>query len=214
MASCFSLTRPLLPAASLNLDYNRKMKDKEYDLAYLSNGLDELESYLLSDDLFWPVTGRPPGKSTSFFKLTPGNLLLSAQRLAAYDLSRSFTAAENAEYTQLRTRLDAMLQKWQSAWQRKADLEYPSRFNQWMHTLQELKKEPERNAPYYPNDVRIRALLELLAPFTQKRQSYDLTVLDAALRKMLRPAPFIWNADLAPGFPEETFWYLYGEIKH
>lgn len=189
------------------------MKDKEYDLAYLANGLDELESYLLSDELFWPLTGRPPGKSTFFFKLTLGNLLLSMQRLSAYELGHTFTAAENAEYTRLRSRLDAMQQKWQSAWQRKADQEYPSRFNQWMHILQDLKKEKEGNASYYLNDVRIRALLELLAPYTEESQRYDLAALDSALRAMLKPAPFIWGEELSPGFPEETFWYLYGEIK-
>lgn len=189
------------------------MKDKEYDLAYLSNGLDELESYLLSNELFWPITGRPPGISSSFFKLTLGNLLLSVQRLSAYQHSRSFSAAENAEYTRLRARLDVTHQKWQSAWERKADLEYPSRFNQWIHILQELHKETERNAPYYPNEVRIRALLELLDPYTRESERYDMALLDTALKKMLEPSPFIWDAELAPGFPEETYWYLYGEIK-
>lgn len=193
--------------------YNYKMKDKAYDLAYLQSGLDELESYLLSDELFWPVTGRPPGKYTSFFKLTLGNLLLSTQRLGAYAQGRHLSAQENAEYTRLRTQVDTMQQKWQSAWRKKADLEYPSRFNQWVHTLGELKKEREKNAPYYPNEIRTRVLLDLLAPFTIQSQRYEIEPLDAALKQMLRPAPFLWGEELAAGFPEATYWYLYGGIK-
>jgi hypothetical protein len=195
------------------MDYNKDMKDKTYDLAFLRNGLDELESYLLSDELFWPMTGHPPGQSTSFFKLTLGNLLLSMQRLSAYALTGSFTPQENAEYTKLRTLVDTIQQKWQVSWQKKADQEFPSRFKQWVNVLNEIKNDRYNNAAYYANDVRTRVLLDLLTPYSTESQGYDLSPLDAALRNMLKPAPFLWGEALEPGFPEKTYWYLYGKIK-
>ena len=189
------------------------MKDKIYDLAFLRNGLDDLESYLLSDELFWPMSGHPPGQSTPFFKLTLGNLLLSMQRLYAYSLNGSLSASEDDEYTRLRTHVDAMQQKWQVAWEKKADQEYPSRFKQWVNVLNDLKSDRYANAPYYDNEVRTRVLLDLLTPYTTENQRYDLIPLDAALQNMLKPGPFLWGDALAPGFPEKTYWYLYGEIK-
>ncbi len=189
------------------------MKDKTYDLAFLRSGYEELESYLLSDELFWPLTGHPSGQPVPFFKLTLGNLLLSMQRLSAYDLGGDLSPQERAEFTKLQASVEATQQKWQVAWQKKASQEFLSRFNQWVHVLNDLKTAPFNNAPYYANEVRIRVLLELLAPYTADHQGYNLIPLDAVLKNLLKPAPFLWGEALAPGFPEKTYWFLYGEIK-
>jgi len=37
------------------------MKFFEYDLRYLSAGLEILEKYILSDEVFWPINANPPG---------------------------------------------------------------------------------------------------------------------------------------------------------
>jgi hypothetical protein len=154
--------------------------------------------------------GSPPGQYSSFLKLTLGNLLLSAQRLSAYEVSGGFTHDEERQYQKLKRQMESIQFKWLSCWRKKADQEYPSRFIQWTHILNELVKELDKNAPYYVNDVRPRALLTLLSPYTQEDERYDLKPLDSVLRKILIPGPFIWGEELAPGFPEEDFWYLYG----
>lgn len=188
------------------------MKDKVYDLAYLHNGLDELESYLLSDELFFPVMGSPPGPYTTFIKLTLSNLLLSLQRLSAYEKSGSFSPEERHRYLDLKQQFERIQSNWQLAWRKKADKEYPSRFIQWTHVLNELIKDREKNAPFYSSEVRTRVLLTLLAPHTREAERYDIGPLDAILRKMLNPAPCIWGEELSPGFPQDQFWYLYGDI--
>lgn len=189
------------------------MKDKEYDLAYLENGLEELKKYLFSDELFFPVMGSPPGRHTSFLKLTLGNLLLSMQRLSAYEVSGRFSPGEESHYQKLKRKLENLQFKWQSSWQKKADQEYPSRFTQWSHILNDLVNDLDKNAPFYHSEVRTRALLTLLSPYTEEDERYDLTPLDNILRNILIPGEFIWGEELAPGFPEEDFWFLYGGFR-
>ena len=61
--------------------------------------------------------------------------------------------------------------------------------------------------------MRTRALLTLLSPYTEEDERYDLTPLDNILRNILIPGEFIWGEELAPGFPEEDFWFLYGGFR-
>ena len=37
--------------------------------------------------------------------------------------------------------------------------------------------------------------------------------LDKLLKSTFKPGKFIWEADIASGFPPQIYWYLYGEIK-
>jgi len=37
--------------------------------------------------------------------------------------------------------------------------------------------------------------------------------LDKLLRSAFKPGNFIWEADLASGFPPQVYWYLYGEVN-
>ncbi len=45
------------------------MNSFEYYLTYLNSGSIELEAYLLSNELFWPISAVPPGGAPAFPKL-------------------------------------------------------------------------------------------------------------------------------------------------
>ncbi len=182
------------------------------EFEYLHNALEELERYLLSDELFWPVLARP-STGGSFLKLTLGNLLLSIKKLDALQEGRQLSRAEEGELRRIRTEIETVQRKWQAAWERKAEWEFRSRFGQWAHVLDDLKKDFERQAPYYNSEVRLRMLLDLLAGEVGDTRGYDLTPLDAFLKGLLIPGRFIWPPELEPGFPEEDFWYLYGGLE-
>ena len=42
------------------------MKSLDYDLGYLTAGLEILERYLLSDDVFWAMNAKPPEGELDF----------------------------------------------------------------------------------------------------------------------------------------------------
>jgi hypothetical protein len=173
--------------------------NKETDALYLKAGLEELESYLLSREVYWPLG------SSSLPQLTLGNLLLSRLRLKVRGL---LSTAEEA-------RLEEQHHRWRAAWEKKAQQEFRSRLRLWQNYLEDYSETPSAFASDYPQEVRHRAILELLqaemaAPLPQAAL---LQQLDDHLRAVFIPGPFLWEADLQPAFPQETWWYLYGRLK-
>ncbi len=173
--------------------------DKETDALYLKAGLEELESYLLSGEVYWPL-----GRS-SLPRLTLGNLLLSRLRLKARGL---LSAAEEA-------RLEEQRFRWRIAWEKKVQREFRSRLRLWKNYLEDYSETPSAFASDYPQEVRQRAILELLQAelATPLPETLLLGQLDDHLRTVFIPGPFLWEADLQPAFPKETWWYLYGRLK-
>ena len=182
------------------------------DLLYLRYGVEELEHYLLSDELFWPVTVQPIDKNHSYPKMTLGNLLLAMQRLEALS-DGGLDTVQKSEYRHMRTQLEAAQSKWRVAWEKKAAHEYRSRFNQWAELLHEIYENREKQASFYASDIRLRVLLALLEADAPEDDRPEITPLDLNLRAIFEPGEFVWDAELAPGFPEERFWFLYGGIR-
>lgn len=188
------------------------MEDSIYDLEYLRIVAEEIEDYLLSEELFWPVTGRPSGGKSFFLKMTIGNLLLSEHRLSALAAERQIAPAVQSEFLALQRRIEVVHAKWQVAWEEKARQEYQTRFNQWMRALEEMRSDRYQNAPYYRNEIRTRVLLELLADHIPAKAGFDLLPFDTILRRIFKQGEFIWPEAPAAGFPQDKFWYLYGGV--
>lgn len=186
------------------------MKDAYYHLSYLQAGLEELEAYLLSKELFWPVT--TPPHLQIFPKLTLGNLLLSLKKLNGYAGGGQLSSSEQSAYSQLKREVEGFQKKWAVAWEGKAAHEYQSRLRQWTHYLNELNKKEESHAPYYNSEVRVRVLLELLREYAPPDTQPDLEQIDLIFRAKLHPTEFVWDTDFQSAFPSERFWFLYGTI--
>lgn len=171
------------------------------DRAFFEAALDDLEAYLLSDELYWPLSMR----GISLPRLTLGGLLLTWRRLQAYGESRPDDEQ----------RLSYWRERWRAAWEKKARREFASRFNLWRNYLEDYFDAPSRYAPDYPQEVRQRVLLELLRSEIPEPRPEDemLSGLDARLRTAFLPGNFLWEAPLQPFFPPERWWYLYGRLK-
>jgi hypothetical protein len=185
-----------------------------YDLNYLATGLGELKNYLLAKELFWPLNLPPSFAKPASPKLTPGNLLLSSARLNAYNRGKKLNARQESDLLKLERDFKAQCRKLAVAWGKKVDHEFNSRFRQWGHYLNEVVRDANAHAPYYATEVRLRVLLELLQDELDQKPEADLTILDGGLRPYFTPGDFIWDEDLAIGFPEEKYWYLYGQLEN
>jgi hypothetical protein len=173
----------------------------ENDRAYFEAGIPELGDYLLSRELYWPISAR----GYNLPRLTIGGLLLAQTCLEAH--------GERIE--QLTTQLDALRSKWRTAWETKAGREFQSRFGLWSNYLADYRHNPEGHADTYPREVRYRVMLQLLlgelsAPPPERDGLFQL---DGVLHASFSPSDFIWEADLQPGFPREVYWFLYGKLK-
>jgi uncharacterized protein YukE len=177
------------------------MTSAEKDRAYLEAGIPQLEDYLLSDELFWPITAR----GYNLPRLTIGGLLIAKVRLQA----------RGERIQDLTARLDAVRSKWRVAWEIKAGREFQSRFGLWGNYLTDYRQNPEGHADSYPHEVRNRAMLQLLMTElpSELPQREALSSLDGALRSSMVPGDFVWDPDLQSGFPREEYWFLYGTLK-
>jgi len=177
------------------------MSSIEQDKAYLEAGIPEVGDYLLSQELFWPISAR----GFSLPRLTVGGILLAKARLEARD--------ERIE--SLVAQLDGIRLKWQVAWETKAGQEVQTRLRLWSNYLSDYRHNPEGHADAYPHEVSYRVMLHLLLaelPSPPPEQA-ALSQLDSLLRTSLVGDDFIWDADLQNGFPREAYWFLYGKLK-
>jgi hypothetical protein len=176
------------------------------DLEFYKAGVGGMEAYLLSNELYWPLSG---GHNQP--RLTVGSLLLANRRLGA----RTTTPADREEMNSLEAQLADIRSRWRAAWERKAGREVHSRFGLWQAYLDEYQRSPDLHADEYSHEVQERAVLHLLG--NELRSLPDeyvaLRDLDKFLRNHLRPGGFIWEADLTASFPAGEYWFLYGKLQ-
>lgn len=156
---------------------------------FLTDGLQQLPAYLQSDEVFWLMDRDP--------QLTLGNVLLAAATLQAEGKLRPADASALAD----------VRKEWGVAWKKKAEREFTARLRQWSHYLAELADKPKQHALYYASEVRPRVLLQLLGEEAPELAD-KVQALDAALKPLVQPADFLWDAKLADAFPAPKYWFL------
>ena len=136
--------------------------------------------------------------------------------------AQEVTAAEKgkaalcAELVRQGAQITALHQRWPANWERKVLQELPVRLKSWAEFLNEYWNDRPAQARVYPSQVRLRTILALLANESVEippgfRPQLDL--MDQRLKGDLIPGPFVWEPDLAGGFPPGPFWYLYGRLR-
>ena len=187
------------------------IKSFEYDLGYLSAGLEILEMYLLSEEVFWPINGNPPEGEPAYPKITLDGLLLAHARLAVHRMYPS----QKDQVDPIMANLEFNRSKWRVAWEKKAGQCYFARERMWRGFLQEYQDNPQENADRYRYEVRLRVMLELLKSDFRRQDSSDVDLLpglDKYLKGVLTPEGFIWEPDVQGAFPEDVYWFLYGVL--
>lgn len=179
------------------------------DLAFVKAAAPVLEDYLLSDTLYYPITGARGRQLTGdTTQLTIGNLLLSMARLRAVQ----FPAEEAAQVDGMLQQIDRIRSQWHTNWRKKVEQEIPSRMRLWKNHLDDWNETSSARAGDYPYNVRLRVILELLFAETDElfvQEKSLLRTLDLRLKGKGNPGDFIWDARLSSAFPPDRFWYLY-----
>lgn len=184
----------------------------EYDLIFLDAGIDQLEYYLLSDDIYQILPIRAPGGHSPYPQLTLGWLLLFLLRSKI----RAETDTQRSAIQRIAREIDLTKTKWRAAWGRKARAEFSARLDLWRAFLTDYRKNPESNIDRYEYEVNRRVLIELLQPEADTIPSAELDALrglDLLLKAVLEEDEFIWDDDLRSSFPKSEYWFLYGRLK-
>jgi len=155
------------------------------DNQYLSTGIPELENYLLSKELYYPIGLNLP-------QLTLGGILLSLARMGT-------------QVAKFEAQVEAIRSKWQAAWNVKSSREVKARDELWSNYLAEYREDPKSGARLYSQNVRYRAMLTLLG-----KAEVDS---DAYVTSVFTEGKFVWEEECAQNFPHKTFWYLFGALR-
>jgi hypothetical protein len=183
----------------------------QYEIRYLQAGLDLLEDYLLSDDLYGRIGINPSLGEPDYPTLTVGMLLLFRQRARVL----AGSSAEQAELSHLESDLEGIRVRLLPRWEKKAAAEFRSRIRLWGNYLEEYRLDPTANHARYSYEVSRRVMLEWLKDETgEVDQTHVDTLqgLDMLLKGMFLTGSFIWDEALMAGFPVEPYWYLYGRL--
>ncbi len=188
------------------------MPSAEYDLRYLQVGLDQLETYLLAKELYWPINAAAPAGEPPYPQLTPGGLLLARQRLQASAKS----PVEQDTLAGLERRFQAVLSQWRTAWGKKAAADFHARLRLWGDFLDEYRQRPAAQFDRYAYEVSRRVQLNLLRPEALALPGAEIDALnglDKLLQAVFLPGSFAWEATLQPAFPQTDYWFLYGKLS-
>lgn len=182
------------------------MTSIEQTLSYLQAGFDDLEDYLDSNILYWPLSNH-----TSIQRLTIGGLLLE---LSGFQASAN-TPSQKSKLTQFHHTLDWIKTKRSSAWEGKIKQEKHSRMILWKNYLRDYLDDREVNADAYPEEVKWRVILQLLQENTDNpvENQSGLPELDMMVQSHWLPGDFIWEPHLVTVFPQPEYWFLYGRLS-
>ncbi len=102
------------------------------DWAFAHAAVEDLQVYLLSGELYWPLSPLKEERAAGqLLTLTPGNLLLSLKKLAA----AAWKGEQQMQVGDLFQQLDAVRRQWRSAWLQKTQREFPARIKLWQDYL-------------------------------------------------------------------------------
>ncbi len=169
----------------------------------------EMETYLDSDVLFWPLSGSLP-------RLTLGGYLMREHRLLALRdlLSEEEQARVEAAVTQVNQALDERIVRFET----KANNELEARIRQWNEHLKDAVNEGTITG--YASAVEVRLMIEAIInrlsmpPYQlDGRITQQVGLLDGRLRNLWIPGDFIYPTEWQPAYPQATYWYLYGSVR-
>jgi len=183
------------------------------DVALLTLSVEALERYLLSAELYWPLFPHKNMKQLNpHSRLTPGNLLLSMQRLSAIPFGKE----EQTEIDATVAAFNRVRSAWKSHWIRKAQQEHQARMDLWHCFLRDLFEDRKQYAANYAYAVRWRVILHLLGAeeySVPESTLITLSAMDDSLKAISLEGPFLWGENIKPGFSELVYWYLYRKIS-
>jgi hypothetical protein len=188
----------------------RKAAEKLHeDLDILEAMASEMNEYLRSDVLFWPMA------KGSMPRLTLGGYLMRERRLES--LRDQLSPAEQQRLADAQERFRQATEEQVVRFEQRAHQELHARLRQWSEYLRDLKGDASANQGYYPSAVETRAMLDALVerlktpPYQlEERAVNNLATLDQNLRQRWRGGDYVWPSAWQSAYPRDRFWWLYG----
>lgn len=182
------------------------------DLRILEAMADEMDEYLRSQVLFWPLS------RTNLPRLTIGGYLMRQHRLL--ELDSLLDESERARRDRAIETFNKALVEKVVRFEERAHKEVHARLRQWGEYLKELHDQNLRVVDFYGAHVQTRAMIEALIsrlripPYElDSRVLTQLETYDRVLRNYWQKGDFIWPDEWQPAYPKSYYWWLYGQPR-
>ena len=145
--------------------------------------------------------------------MTIGGLVMRLRRLDA--LRDQLTPAQQEKLEQAKARNAEVQKEWRVHYEGKMLREANSRLDAMRMYFDECASSPRTCANNYGPEVLRRTTVQELVIAMEEMgiESEDLRTklagTDSKLRRVVRPAEFVWAEMLKPAYPEKPFWWLY-----
>ncbi|SRR5690554_2113227 len=186
------------------------MQKLQRDLEVLEAMAGEMDDYLRSDVLFWPMSGGDLPRLTLGGYLMREHRLLQLRDMLDKDEQDRLHKAINS----YRSALDEKVVRFEHH----AHEELEARLRQWNEYLRETKRDS--GIAYYETAVEARAMIEALldqlraSPYQlQPEVAQRVAMLDRQLRQKWLPGEFVWPQEWKRAYPKEKYWWLYGHPR-
>ncbi len=191
--------------------------DLKPDLVFAQVAGEQFDEYVHVEVLYYPI-GAVAGMQMP--QLTIGIWLETLWRLKTF--AAALDAAQQATVDKAFARVQRVRSRALELYRQKARREFKSRLDTWAWYLDDILGRPEPRAggpetvppegQAYATQVHVRFKLELLNGDVSQMQDQAarLSASDRRLQARFTPGAFIWDAELAPHLPADTYWWLYG----
>lgn len=182
------------------------------DLKILEAMAAEMDKYLRSQVLFWPMS------QSNLPRLTIGGYLMRQHRLQQLSIFLSETELTHRDKA-MEIFSQALVEK-VVRFEDRAHQEVHARLRQWGEYLKELHDRNLAVADYYHAHVQTRAMIAALIATLEmppyeldERVTSQLETYDRVLRNFWQPGEFIWPEEWQAAYPQPGYWWLYGRSR-
>ena len=185
-------------------------EDPAVDLAIANAMTDELEEYIVKDELYRTVIVRTP-RGDEKLTMTGGDLLTRLYRLTA--AAEDMDPAMRTRVEALSERAESIIYSLKSRFHTRLRREMKARLDSLKWFLDDCPGDAKRCRANYPYEVRNRQRIEEILKRVDAELSDDertaLHSVDQRLRSLTHGTDFIWDDGVKAIFPPSPYWYLY-----
>lgn len=175
---------------------------------------ENLDQYVRGDQLYVQIGGLGAGLGGSRMpSLTVGALLLRLRRLT--ELKDQLTSEQKAEFDAVVAQHNTVRTEWRLHYDEKLAWEAKSRLDAMRQFFSECAENPRTcGGNYRPEALRRTIVQEIVDAMDEAGLEDDalrpkLKETDSRLHRFLKPAEFLWDAQIAAVYPDDKFWWLY-----
>ncbi len=182
------------------------------DLEILEAMSSEMDEYLRSQTLFWPMMkGNLP-------RLTIGGYLVREDRLVKLD--KLLDESQQIRLQDAIAQFNSAIVEKVVRFEQRAHEELHARLRQWGEYLKELGDKSLGMGDYYASHVQTRLMIAVLIkrlespPYELDQRVFDqLRLYDNLLGNYWTPGPFTWLSEWQSAYPEDHYWWLFGRPR-